>query len=205
MVKEYYANQWHFFRKQLLPMFIILLLLSILMGYLTYHYCMDHPDKTKSRLYSTYQNAFEKSGLITKSGLKLMIEIFWANLLICLKSIILGFVPFLFLPAIGVFSSVMQIGLFLAGFKLFTEMDQFSLFVSLLPHGIFEIAASLYASSVGVYLTIQTSKMIFHKSRSKGVPIKALCKQAAHSFILIVVPLLIVAAFIEAFISSIPK
>jgi stage II sporulation protein M len=142
---------------------------------------------------------------MSKSGFKLMIEIFWGNLLICLKSIILGFVPFLFLPVIGVFSSIMPIGLFLAGVNLFTEMDQFSFFVSLLPHGIFELAASLYASSVGVYLTIQTSKMILPKFRAKAVPLRTLCKQAAHSFILIVVPLLMVAAFIEAFISSIPK
>jgi len=175
------------------------------MGYLTYNYYIQNPHKTKNKIYFTHEKSFEKSHRISQDSLKLFIEIFWGNIMISLKSIALGFIPFLFLSIFGVLSLSMPIGLFLAGAKLFTEIDQFSLFVSLFTHGIFEFPASLYASSIGVYLTIQTSKMILPKFRSKAVSLRTLCKQAIHSFILIVLPLLMIAAFIEAFISPMPK
>ena len=203
MLRRNYLNQWNFFKRQLLRTFVILLLLSIFMGYLSYDYSMDHPDKAKTRIHSMYKK-FEKSGLTTDHNFKALIEIFCSNLIFCLRSIVAGFIPFLFLSVSGVLAFCMPIGVLLAVAKLYTNLDQFSLLASLWPHGIFESMAVLYASSAGVYLTIQTSKMILPKFRSKAVPFKTLCKQAACSFILVVVPLLIVAAFIEVFITPEP-
>ena len=203
MLRKNYLDQRNFFKRQLLRTFVMLLLLSIFMGYLSYDYFMDHPDKAKTRIHSMHKE-FEKFGLTADHNFKALIEIFWSNLIFCLRSIVAGFIPFLFLSVLSILAFCMPIGVILAAAKLYSYVDRFSLLASLLPHGIFELMAVLYASSAGVYLTIQVSKMILPKFRSNALPFKTLCKQAAYSFILVVVPLLIVAAFIEVYITPEP-
>jgi stage II sporulation protein M len=107
------------------------------------------------------------------------------------------------LPVVTILIFGISIGLVFSANNLSINIDQSSLLLSILPHSIFEIPAIIYASSIGIFSTIQTSKMIIPRVRSKATSFRALCKEAGRSFVLIVVPLLTVAALVEAFITPV--
>ncbi len=200
MLKRYYLTEWFFFRKKLLPIFVILLVFFISTAFFSYNYFVQHPDKAKSKIYE-YGNNLSKSGFFSENSFRVFMKLFLNNLIASFGTAALGFIPFLFLPVVTILIFGISIGLVFSANNLSLNIEQLSLFLSILPHSIFEIPATIYASSIGIFLTIQTSKMIIPKVRSKATSFQALCKEAGRSFVLIVVPLLTVAALVEAFIT----
>jgi uncharacterized membrane protein SpoIIM required for sporulation len=95
----------------------------------------------------------------------------------------------------------------------------------ILPHGVFELTAVLYATSVGLYLSVAMGRKVraaWIKRRTRrdaAPPAPALdfletyperaaaalsespARNVVRSFVLIVLPLLLVAAFVEGFIT----
>jgi len=200
MVKKYYLNEWLFFRKKLFPIFVILSLVFISMAYVYYDYYIYHPDRARN-IVPSYGKTFHKGSSVRENEFVLIVRLFFKNLIFTLGATVSGFIPFLFLPAAAIVSLSVATGIVLSANELFLKLDQFSLFMSIAPHGIFEIPAIIYASSIGIYLTIQTSKMIIPKFRSKAPSHQIFCKEASRSYILIVVPLLMTAAFVEALVT----
>jgi stage II sporulation protein M len=133
-----------------------------------------------------------------------IVRLFFTNLIVTFGAIVLGFIPFLFLSVGPIVGLSICTGIVLAGNELFLKLDYYSFLLSIVPHNIFEIPANIYASSIGIYLTIQTSKMIIPRFRSKAPSLQTLCNEASHSFILVVVPSLIIAAFVEVLVTPRP-
>jgi stage II sporulation protein M len=200
MIKRHYISEWLFFRKKLFPIFVILSLLFILMTFLYYNYFIDHPDRAKV-IAPNYGKTIYKGSLSRENEFTVIVRLFFTNLAVTFGAIISGFIPFLFLPVGPIVGLSIATGIVLSANELFLKLDQFSLLMSIIPHGIFEIPAIIYASSLGIYLTIQTSKMVIPKFRPKAPSLRTLCKEAARSFIFVVVPLLMVAAFVEVFVT----
>jgi len=200
VLKKYYLTEWFFFRKKLLPIFVILLPFFISMAFLSYDYFIRHPDKAKSKIYE-YGNNLSKGGFFSENSFKVFMKLFLNNLIASFGTTALGFIPFLFLPVVTILIFGISIGLVFSANNLLINIDQLSLLLSILPHSIFEIPAIIYTSSIGIFSTIQTSKMIIPRFRSKATSFQTLCKEAGRSFVLIVVPLLTIAALVEAFIT----
>ncbi len=203
MIRKYYLNEWVFFKKKLLPIFVILSLLSILMTSLYYHYYNDHPDRAKI-IAPNYGKIPQRSVFSKVNKFTLIVRLFWKNLIATFLSTISGFVPFLFLPLLSILGFSIATGIVFSHNELFIRLDKFSLLMTMVPHGIFEVSAIIYASSIGIYLSIQTSKMIIPKFRSKAPSLQTLCEEASRSFVLIVVPLLVIAAFVEVLVTPKP-
>jgi len=112
-------------------------------------------------------------------------EIFSNNVYVSFLSIVLG----IFLGIVPLLISIFN-G-YIIGFVVNRVSDQegLSILWQLLPHGIFEIPAIMI--SVGLGLTL--GSFMFKEGESR----KNIIKNVALSFILIVVPLLIIAAIIE--------
>ena len=85
---------------------------------------------------------------------------------------------------------------------------------SFAPHGIFELLAIDYSASIGVYLSLQISKKILNLERDELIVLFSkknqdngsedqisLFKRALKTWLGVIVPLLIVAAIIETFIT----
>jgi stage II sporulation protein M len=200
MLKKYYLTEWLFFKKKLRFIFLILLLLLILLSFSTYSYFIEYPERAKSTILD-YVKTFRKAGLYSENNFKVFIKLFWNNLIFSLGATILGFVPFLFLPVIGIVNLSVYIGLAISLNELFIKQNQLKFLTFLSPHGVFEIPAIIYATAIGVYLSIQISRKVIPWTNRNSPPFPSLCKQAGRSFILIVVPLLLIAAFVEAFIT----
>jgi len=200
MVKKWYLNEWRFFKEKLFVTFLIVLVLLFADAALNYDYYMRHQDKAKTKAIKTMRS-FEEHGILRKNTTEVFINLFINNFVFSLAATVSGFVPFLFLPILLVIKSDGTLGLVIAIFEIYLKGDYYTLLAMTLPHGIFEIPAFLYATSSGLYLTRQMSKKVIHRGTSDAVPFRVLCSKAGSSFILVVIPLLLIAAFVEVFVT----
>ena len=137
-----------------------------------------------------------------------------------------GTVPFLFLPILDPLINGGVLGL-ICSISKHQGLDVPHLVLTqVLPHGVFELTAVLYATSVGLYLSMAWGKRPWPQwrrrkrrraagdragagrsefprrrpGRGSGEP-ESVLRNVVRSFVLVVLPLLLVAAFIEGFIT----
>lgn len=131
------------------------------------------------------------------SALSLAIFIFLNNLRVALIVWISGLIPFIFIPAI-----ISAVNGAVIGAVLKITSEKVSIFkdfaTSILPHGIFEIPAICIAVAMGISLCVFVIKKI--RGKSDASLAKFLKLQFIY-FLKVVLPLLIVAAAIEGFVT----
>jgi stage II sporulation protein M len=161
----------------------------------------------------------------------LALTLFYHNAQASLLAVAAGGLPFLCLPVLDPLANGAALGL-LASISKHQGLNVPLLFLkSVAPHGIVELPAVLYATSVGLYLSVSLAKRALAKYRQKtgnstpatptaplgpdtggsleSYPEKPeadsgnLAGKVIRSFVIVVLPLLLVAAFIEAFITPV--
>ena len=161
--------------------------------------------------------------------LVLALTLFYHNARASLLAVAAGGLPFLCLPILDPFVNGAALGL-LASISKHQGLDVPLVFLkSVIPHGLFEVPAVLYATSAGLYLSVSLGRRVLARLRKRkaegragaapepagpapteglapdtGEPeagVGGLVGQVARSFLLVVLPLLVVAAFVEAFIT----
>lgn len=103
-----------------------------------------------------------------------------------------GILPVVFLVANG----------FAIGIVLYSSIQSqgaFPTLLMILPHGLFEIPAILLGTSAGLMLGLLVTKRLFGKG---GRVITKEMGRALKFFLVVIIPLLLLAASIEAFLSS---
>jgi stage II sporulation protein M len=160
------------------------------------------------------------------SPLVLSLTLFYHNARASVIAVAAGAVPFLFLPILDPLINGGALGLICSVSKHQGLNVPLLVLTQILPHGVFELAAALYATSVGLYLSMGLGKAAVAKwRRRKGhraegdrpvsvspdfpqnIPERvsgepgSLVRNVVRSFVLVVLPLLLVAAFIEGFIT----
>ncbi|TGA97059.1 stage II sporulation protein M [Sporolactobacillus shoreae] len=135
------------------------------------------------------------------------IGIFLNNIKTCLQILIFSLIPILFFPWISIIFNGAVIGvvayLIVAIHKNLFKM----ILLGLLPHGVIEISMFILCACFTIKiqrLWIDKIKNIF-RSKLKKKPVDRLWiyyKQTFEQFVLIIIPGIAVAAFIEAFITS---
>jgi stage II sporulation protein M len=176
------------------------------------------------------------------SPLVLALTLFYHNARASVVAIAAGIVPFLYLPILDPLVNGGVLGL-LASVSKHQGLDVLRLILTqILPHGVFELTAVCYATSLGLYLSAGMSRKAAaawkaRKSQRRagtcppsspsvlpldsgtapaaspdfpaGCPFgkaagpEGLVRNAVRSFALVVLPLLLVAAFVEGFITPI--
>lgn len=137
-----------------------------------------------------------KEQLFSADGRLLALELLKNNVKAALFSTMLGFIPFLYL---SVFSLVINATLISAVYIFLGQsFSVFSYALMLLPHGIFEIPAFLLATAMGLFLCGELSRKILKKPHA---PILPLLRRQANVFLFVVIPLLVIAAILEAYVS----
>lgn len=86
-----------------------------------------------------------------------------------------------------------------AAYGTIQGISMVSLMAGILPHGIFEIPALMLSVALGMNLCLQTSKRIFKRESSS--PLSLTFLTTFKSFALLVLPLLVLASFIEAYVT----
>lgn len=114
------------------------------------------------------------------------------TLLAILLGTVIGFVPGIFLLANGVALGVVF------SLSIQTRGAWLSI-IAILPHGIFELPAVLLGTSIGLLLGMHTIKRLRGRSET---PMAGELSRAMRFYCTVIVPLLLLAALVEAFITA---
>ena len=155
--------------------------------------------------------------------LVLALTLFYHNARASVVAVAAGAVPFLFLPILDPLVNGGVLGL-LVSIAKHQGLDVPRLVLTqVLPHGVFELTAVVYATGLGLYLSAETGKRVKAAWRARGgrtgtqtgtctcgtcppsgsgpVAPASPVRNVVRSFFLVVLPLLLVAAAVEGFIT----
>jgi stage II sporulation protein M len=194
--KQAYIREKDFFTRSLFKIFIALAVLYLLSAAAGYIVSIQNPEFA-DRIFNSIKESYESKGLLdVSSNFDLFLLVFFNNAVAAFVSLVSGVIPFLCLSAISVVGNGFLLGV-IGAVVLSQGKGVLAALMSLLPHGIVELPVFFYASSLGVYLMLNISKKIL----GQPVRIRSVFKNSIRSFIIIVVPLLLLAAFLEAYVT----
>ncbi|WP_214792930.1 MULTISPECIES: stage II sporulation protein M [unclassified Exiguobacterium] len=143
--------------------------------------------------------SFESQGLtFDSSARETMIALFVNNTRVTLLAFLLGMIP-LFIPYMFVVINAAVIGLVAMLVGVAGESVIRVIVLGILPHGITEISAILLGAAMGLSL----NRYIWKKLRGKktDVTFKALFVAGVKTFLVVAVPLLVISAIIETYVT----
>ncbi len=171
--------------------FAALLVISFLVGYI---------DKDLAAgIMNWFAQQIAQLGVVSSNGTFNAIALFFNNSRSMASAILFGFIPYIYFSAVSLGTNAMLVGLFAAvyvneGKSLLTYL------CGILPHGIFEIPALIFALSCGFYLCETVTD--YFRSREKGL-VKQAITDILPVYLCIILPLLLLAAVVEAYLTPV--
>ena len=142
----------------------------------------------------------EEAGIMDSAGNISPFGLLTNNWTAMLVAVLYGFVPFLFLPVLTLISNGALVGLMAAWYHS-SGIPMSIYFAGILPHGIFELPALIIASACGVCLCRNMCRLV--TSSPKRVSMVELLSDLLRVLLLLVLPLTVAAAFIEAYVTPV--
>jgi len=177
---------------QLRPYILFASVIFTLAVFIGYFVAQNFPEEVM-RILEKVKKELGPLGDIT--NFELFLIIFEQNVSALLLSIIFGI--FLgIIPCFSVFTNGLILGIII--FEMLNEYSWEILLVGILPHGIIEIPVLIVSSAIG----IRIGKAVLWKIFKRQGSIKKEFKQALKFFLYVLLPLLFLAALIEAFVTS---
>jgi stage II sporulation protein M len=200
-----YAREWQIFKKDYLSSFLWVLGISLGLTLFLFVVLIQNPDIARMyweeiRQKISEQVEFFGGNLEQLKPERIFLVILMNNLSVSLLILILGLVPIVILPPYPIISTFLSVGVLLAYFHIVGGNALDALIKGILPHGMIELTGMLFTSSLGIYLSKSIAKKLFSKHRHE-IELKLVFIQTARSFILVSVPLIVLAAAIEGFIT----
>lgn len=176
---------------------LLFFIFSVSFGAVLY---LTDPDTTNAIL-DEFSKAVADAGVIDETtGTISVFALLQNNWMAMLTTVVLGFLPFLLLPALSLFSNSVLLGI-LAAMYCTTDSLSLGLFLAgILPHGIFEIPALILSSACGILLCVNASRFVLKRSSFPMVP---LIGDLLRVLLFVVAPLTVGAAVIECYVTPV--
>lgn len=166
--------------------FLVLVVLSYITGRLF--------PEIPATILTYFNEVVADSGIVRDDGSFSALALFGNNLRAMVLSTLYGFIPFLYLPALS-----MGVNAILLGMVASSVNGQWLLLAAgILPHGIFELPALCLSLAAGLCLCQNINRYI--RKNEKGV-MKPLLLNILRVTGLVVVPLLVIAAIMESYVT----
>ena len=195
-LKKQHRALWQFYREtfgEALLMTAAAFLIICLLGF-----GVSLFNKSIPELVLNYFTQMVRDGnIITDDGTIHFGALLSNNLRAAAISVLYGFIPFLYLTALAVGMNALVLGI-LAAYYVNSGASLLIYFAGILPHGIFELPALLIAFALGLLLCRRTTQYV--RKNTKGMMKPLLCN-IARSFVMHVLPLLVIAAVAETYIT----
>ena len=173
--------------------FVALLLIFILSTYIGYQWAESHPEQADIFIKQIFE------GLSFVKGLPqpLVFAVIFINNAVksfvnMILGLLFGIIPILFVAIngfiVGVVTAVVS-----------RNVGLLKVLLMLIPHGILEIPAVLIACSYGLKLGVA----VLNRVRGKDVDIKLEIRRSVGVYLRYVVPMLLIAAFVETYVTPI--
>lgn len=158
------------------------------------------PDFSRDYL-ALLQQVFAESGLLEESGASMVGLLLENNIRATILTVIYGFLPFLFYPALTLGSNAMTIAVMGVVYVQEGYYTPAAFLAGILPHGIFEIPALLIACAVGLCHCRLVTGLI--RRRAQTTPPRAQLVSLAWVYAALTLPLLVIAALAETFLTPV--
>ena len=195
-LKKQHRALWQFYREtfgEALLMTAAAFLIICLLGF-----GVSLFNKSIPELVLNYFTQMVRDGnIITDDGTIHFGALLSNNLRAAAISVLYGFIPFIYLTALAVGVNALVLGI-LAAYYVNSGTSLLIYFAGILPHGIFELLALLIAFALGLLLCRRTTQYV--RKNTKGMMKPLLCN-IARSFVMHVLPLLVIAAVAETYIT----
>lgn len=166
--------------------FLVLVVLSYIAGRLF--------PEIPAAILTYFSEVVADSGIVRDDGSFSALALFGNNLRAMVLSTLYGFIPFLYLPALS-----MGVNAILLGMVASSVNGQWLLLAAgILPHGIFELPALCLSLAAGLCLCQNINRYI--RKNEKGL-MKPLLLNILRVTGLVVIPLLVVAAIMESYVT----
>lgn len=166
--------------------FLVLVVLSYIAGRLF--------PEIPAAILTYFNEVVADSGIVRDDGSFSALALFGNNLRAMVLSTLYGFIPFLYLPALS-----MGVNAILLGMVASSVNGQWLLLAAgILPHGIFELPALCLSLAAGLCLCQNINRYI--RKNEKGI-MKPLLLNILRVTGLVVIPLLVVAAIMESYVT----
>lgn len=166
--------------------FLVLVVLSYIAGRLF--------PEIPATVLTYFNEVVADSGIVRDDGSFSALALFGNNLRAMVLSTLYGFIPFLYLPALS-----MGVNAILLGMVASSVNGQWLLLAAgILPHGIFELPALCLSLAAGLCLCQNINRYI--RKSEKGI-MKPLLLNILRVTGLVVIPLLVVAAIMESYVT----
>lgn len=166
--------------------FLVLVVLSYIAGRLF--------PEIPAAILTYFNEVVADSGIVRDDGSFSALALFGNNLRAMVLSTLYGFIPFLYLPALS-----MGVNAILLGMVAPSVNGQWLLLAAgILPHGIFELPALCLSLAAGLCLCQNINRYI--RKNEKGI-MKPLLLNILRVTGLVVIPLLVVAAIMESYVT----
>lgn len=165
--------------------FLVLVVLSYIAGRLF--------PEISATILTYFNEVVADSGIVRDDGSFSALALFGNNLRAMVLSTLYGFIPFLYLPALS-----MGVNAILLGMVASSVNGQWLLAAGILPHGIFELPALCLSLAAGLCLCQNINRYI--RKNEKGI-MKSLLLNILRVTGLVVIPLLVVAAIMESYVT----
>lgn len=197
-VQNAYRDEWEYFKAKIRRPTAICAAVFLAVALLYYAVSMQDIAVAKEA-YNQISQLFEEKGFFEQtSSLGLFWMIFTNNAMAGFFVLVTGVMPFVFAPIWAVVSNAA-----LAGVVIAVSQDSGAglgeIMGSLLPHGIFELPAFFFTAGLGLSICHIATKKIF--GRGAGLSFWKEFWRAWQSFVFVALPLFLLAAFVEAFIT----
>lgn len=196
-LKDQYRQDAAFLRGPLMPLLrntviaFFAIILTVFAASLLYSPILD-------ALVAYMQAVIENADIVTEDGGFSAVRIFGNNLRASLMSTLFGCIPFLYLPALSIGLNAAVLGAMAA----YYHVRGFSLllfFAGIAPHGIAELPALFLAFACGLYLCRELTAHTLNQEAPGAL--SDVFISVARLYLTVIIPLLIAAAVLEAYIT----
>lgn len=197
-LKEQYHKDAVFFRSELRLYLRNAIIAFIAIILIVYAASLFLPDILNA-LVAYMQAVIENADIVTDDGGFSALNIFGNNLRASIMGTVFGCIPFLYLTALPIGLNAAVLGAMAAYYQV-NGQSLLLLAVGIVPHGIFEIPALLIAFACGLYLCKELTGHIM-RPEEHPQPLSEVFLAVVRVYLTIILPMLIVAAFLEAYVT----
>lgn len=135
------------------------------------------------------------------TNIELFFDIVLNNLFVALIIIFIGFIPIYRLSILYALGSFAAVGVVLGYGSIMEKEVLLSFLVAFLPHAIIEVFPLLISIAIGVNINKSIIQKVFFK-RKDSVPFKKLFVEALKTYLLLIVPLFVLAGLVESYVTT---
>lgn len=197
-MKQIYQTEYLNFQLYYKKKFLVTMILFFTMTLVGLYIASMFPNFIEAFSESRHEK-LEEIGVRNSTGFALMIAILKNNIIATLVILLVGFVPYLSIPYIYTSINGIVIG-FLLNNQLVKDISLLKVVsFGLVPHGVTELTALFLSASIGLYICRSLSRKLMRCNDTQKY--SEVLRNSIRTYLIVVLPLLLISSFIEAFIS----